>query len=676
MTIKVRALAGGKGEIEIYDFIGEGLFSEGVTPKTVSRELKALGPITALDVRINSPGGSVFDGMAIYNLVKQHPAKVTAYVDGIAASMASVIAMAADEIVIPDNALLMIHDPRASASGTADDMLAVAAMLEKIAGQMAEIYQARTGQEIDAIREWMAAETWFTGGEAVENGFADVLGDEIKLAACAGLDRMEFTNTPPIPSALMPDGEQTIAEPETEPTVEPDGLELKPAPVGANPVINEESEMDETRMNETPAAEVSRDDVLAAEQNRRKDIRALFGAHTEPHRALLDACLDDVKVTPEMASRRLLDALGANVEPVSNVIAGADESDKFVEGATRALAARAGMGEREAGNEFTGARLTDLAGRCIVRAGGSIRGMSADAIARKVLAMSTSDFPELTSNLANKSLNDSYLAVETSWDKFCEVGEVSDFKVNSRLIPGSFGNLKLKPEGAEYEFASMGEDKATIQAATKGLAIRMTREMLVNDDLGAFVNQARRLGRAAARTVNADAFAALAGNAPDGTALFHADHGNLAGSGGAIAIASVSAGKAAMRLQKDGDGNDYVGVRPSYLIVPVALEDEAKAFIASETDPSKSNSKVPNIHRGTLEVISDPELDGQSATAWYLFASAADMPTIEVAFLDGNRTPFVDDDPDFLTDSIAHKVRMDYGVGVMGYRGAYKNAGA
>jgi len=667
MPIKVSLKSKSKGEIEIYGYIGEGFFVEGNTPKKVNKELKALGKIDQLDVRINSGGGSVFDGMAIYNLILNHRANVTVYVDGLAASMASIIAMAGDEIIIPESALLMIHNSSSMAHGNAEDLRAIAEVLDKIDGQAVAIYAEKTGLEPEEIEEMLAEETWMTGSEALEKGFATETTEDLDLAACADMTKYKFMNAPDL-SALTTPPLDTPAQKKLASAGAQQKEMNMPKKVVKQPAVD-------PAKNEPKGATLA--DFQALEKTRREEITAIFGAHAGGNAELLATCLNDMDCTPKAASKKLLEALGAGIEPSgTTVVVGESDTEKFFEGATNALAARAGIGEREADNEFNGMRITDLAARCITRNGGSVRGLSADGIARKILGMSSSDFPGLTSNLANKTLRDSYEAFETTWQKWCEQGEVSDFKVNTRMIPGSFGNLVLLPEGAEYQFDSMGEDSATIQAVTKGKAIRMTRQMIVNDDLGAFVAQGRRLGRAAARTVNADAFAALAGLAPDGTALFHADHSNLAGSGTAITIASVSAGKAAMRLQKDADGNDVVGVRPSYLLVPVALEDAAMTFITSETDPSKTNSKIPNIHRGTLEVISDPYLDGVSATAWFLVASANSIPMIEVAFLDGNSTPFTDEDPEFLTDSLIHKVRLDYGVGVQDYRGGYKDPGA
>jgi ATP-dependent Clp protease protease subunit len=142
--------AKGPAEIVIYDEIG----AFGIPAKALLDELKALGPVAELSVRINSPGGSVFDGVAIYNALKRHQAKVTVWIDGIAASIASMIAMAGDEVVMPENAMLVLHDPSGLVAGTAADMRATADALDKMAAAMVAAYRDKSGAgdtEIEAL---------------------------------------------------------------------------------------------------------------------------------------------------------------------------------------------------------------------------------------------------------------------------------------------------------------------------------------------------------------------------------------------------------------------------------------------------------------------------------------------------------------------------------------------
>ena len=184
----------GVGEIFIFDEIGGGFFSDGITPKSFAADLKALGAVRTLNVFINSPGGAVFDGVAIFNQLKRHPARKNVFIDGIAASIASVIAMAGDEINIAANGFIMIHEPFTMAFGTAADLRKTADQLEKINDTIINTYAARTGTPENTIGDLMAAETWMNAEEALELGFADNITDEVSVAA--RFDLNQFQNVP------------------------------------------------------------------------------------------------------------------------------------------------------------------------------------------------------------------------------------------------------------------------------------------------------------------------------------------------------------------------------------------------------------------------------------------------------------------------------------------------
>jgi ATP-dependent Clp endopeptidase proteolytic subunit ClpP len=184
-----RAQAKGTAEIVIYDEIG----AFGIPAKAFLAELKALGPVAELTVRINSPGGSVFDGVAIYNALKRHRASVTVWIDGIAASIASMIAMAGDEVVMPENAILMLHDPSGLVAGTAADMRATADALDKMAAAMVAAYREKSGAEGAEIEALMTAETWLSAEEAIELGLADRVDAPVRMAARFDLSRFRHS---------------------------------------------------------------------------------------------------------------------------------------------------------------------------------------------------------------------------------------------------------------------------------------------------------------------------------------------------------------------------------------------------------------------------------------------------------------------------------------------------
>jgi ATP-dependent Clp endopeptidase proteolytic subunit ClpP len=191
-----RAQARG-AEIVIYDEIG----AFGIPAKAFLDELKALGPVAELTVRINSPGGSVFDGVAIYNALTRHDARVTVWIDGIAASIASMIAMAGDEIVIPENAMLVLHDPSGLVAGTASDMRAMAEALDRMKAGMVAAYRDKSRRDDTEIEALMQAETWLSAQEALELGLVDRVEQPVRMAAHFDLSR--FRNTPPQLAAIL-----------------------------------------------------------------------------------------------------------------------------------------------------------------------------------------------------------------------------------------------------------------------------------------------------------------------------------------------------------------------------------------------------------------------------------------------------------------------------------------
>ena len=178
LSYSPRAAATEPATIQIFDQIGEDWFSNsGVTAKSFADTLQAVGP-GPLNVEINSPGGNVWDGLAIYNMLCGRQASVTTKVVGVAASIASIIALAGDEVEIADAALMMIHDPSGLAAGTSDDMRKMADALDQHAAILSGVYEKKTGKTATAIRSAMKAETWFTSAEAIDFGLADSISEK------------------------------------------------------------------------------------------------------------------------------------------------------------------------------------------------------------------------------------------------------------------------------------------------------------------------------------------------------------------------------------------------------------------------------------------------------------------------------------------------------------------
>lgn len=169
-------------EILIYDDIGEGWFG-GISAKQFAEDIKKLPKVDEINVRINSAGGSVFEGEAMFNTLKRQEARIVVDIDGLAASIASIVAMAGDEINMAENAFFMIHDPWVMAMGNAEELRAQADLMDKVQNKLRDTYIGRTGIENSVIEEMMANETWMTAEEALEFGFIDNVTSELKMAA-------------------------------------------------------------------------------------------------------------------------------------------------------------------------------------------------------------------------------------------------------------------------------------------------------------------------------------------------------------------------------------------------------------------------------------------------------------------------------------------------------------
>ena len=426
-----------------------------------------------------------------------------------------------------------------------------------------------------------------------------------------------------------------------------------------------------------------------AERDRISAIRTFAGTSNTPADMVETLIADGVSI--QGAKERMIEAWQQRAEPIvrADVTVTVDEADKRVEAAVNAIMGKAGMlssQERQAklqGNPFVGLRMLDIARDSAERAGVRVTGMSQMEIVGRAFTQSTSDFPVLLENTMHKTLLAAYAKTADSWRRFCKTGSVSDFRAWKRIKTGSIGNLDTINELGEFVNKTIPDGEAeSVQATTSGNIVGVSRQAIINDDLSYFVGLTADLGRAAARTIESAVYAKLVANPTmgDGVALFHADHGNLAGSGAAPTVATIDAGRQAMAIQTDVSGNDYLDIRPSIALCPVSLGGELRVLNSAEYDVDKApgstsgkNIYTPNRVRGLFaDIVDSPRLSG---TAWYMVADPMDAPALEVVFLDGNETPYLEMQDGFSVDGVRYKVRLDFGVGVVDYRGIYKNAG-
>lgn len=439
----------------------------------------------------------------------------------------------------------------------------------------------------------------------------------------------------------------------------------------------------------TPAIDVEsiRREVLLHEEQRRSEVRHVFKpfqiAGARGIDELLIRCLDDTKMNERQAKDLLLNHLGTSLEPKSNessihIRAGESEPEKFRKYAEEALAFRAGVSDNNAKpTELYGYSLLELARKSL-----EVRGISTSALdKREIVARSfthsSSDFPIMLANNAHKSMLKGYSETEEVFSKFTSTSNLSDFKIHTRVNMSEFGGLDEIPEGAEYKHGTLSEHKEQIKLLTYGKKFSITRQAIINDDMSAFTEVPRKMGRSAKRKIGDLVFSVLTSNPlmADGINLFHAGHNNLSQKGAALSVASLGQARTQMRMHKDLSGNANLNIRPSLLIIPAALEDTARLLMTSETDPAQTNARVPNLVRNSLEIITDARLDSHSTTAWYLLASPTMYDVIEVGYLDGNSNPYLEQQEGWDVDGVEFKVRIDAAVKALEWRTVYKNNG-
>lgn len=656
-------------ELFIYDEITNAM------AQRVAQALRAK-PREAVTVYVNSYGGEVAAAQAMLNALRAHHGAVSVVIDGIAASSATLFCCVGTVRMAAD-ALLMIHQPwmETSGSGTAKDFRDAAKSLEMSAEAIISNYATRTGKPADQFRRMFErGDTWFTATEALAFGLIDEITPAQRVAACLGPLKL------PERFAKMTDS--TTPTPSTPENV----VEIQRAAAQA---------------------------ALVREQGRRREIRGLLVgsfAQRADLRAVMDECLDDPNCSSDEASQRLLRKLGEGVEPLggsgaipvgfqaavsgplarefraaermSNPVAfGGYGEHHFQAAASDALALRLGAPLKEphaAARDFRDTSFTGFAAMCLSTNGVPTLGKSRASLIKA--AMTTSDFPELLSVTANKTLATRMEAITTDHRQLCDHGELTDFKpakvVNTTFLPG----LERKHEAGEIIYGAIFDGAETYQLGTYARGLILSREALINDDLDGFGTLLRTAVNTSARLERDLVFGVLTSNAPlsDGVPLFHIDHGNVDGTiiYSAITMEALSAARKVMRKQRDATGG-YVMTVPRFIVCPVGKESQAEMLVASLTyrfDYKTTEADTPQWVK-SLIVVADPRLIdevGEGTPSWYLLSDPAVAPVIRLGYLNGQKVPEVETEVDFDRDVMKFKVRFDVACAAVGWAGAVK----
>lgn len=333
----------------------------------------------------------------------------------------------------------------------------------------------------------------------------------------------------------------------------------------------------------------------------------------------------------------------------------------------------------EHARQFRGMSMLRMAEEMLSSSGISVRGMAPAEIAERALH-TTSDFPALMGNAMNRRLRAAYEENNPSYRRWARrAPNAPDFRSVDVIQLSAMPDLLKVNEAGEFKYGTASDGKVSYSVVTYGRIIGISRQTIINDDLRALERMTTGFAGSAARLENRTAYSLLTSNPvmPDSVALFHATHGNLAATGGAIASATLGAGRTAMRLQKGLQGEE-LNLAPRFLIVPATQEQLAYQHTSAQFVPTKATETNEFRAGGRTEVepIVEAVLDGQSTTSWYLAAGNEQVDTIEYAYLEGSEGVQISSRMGFTVDGVELKASLDFAAAVIDHRGLYKNGGA
>lgn len=304
--------------------------------------------------------------------------------------------------------------------------------------------------------------------------------------------------------------------------------------------------------------------------------------------------------------------------------------------------------------------------------------MSVDDLVRSAFH-TTSDFPEVLANVSNKSLMQGYQYAGQTFDSFVVRRPIKDFKEIKKVRVGEAPAFLQLNEAGEYKYGTIGETKESYYIVPFGRKVKITRQVIINDDIDAFADLPFKFGIQGSMLESDLVYAQITANADmdDGVALFHADHNNLASVNAAIEVGSIGIGVTAMATQKGLDGVTPLAIRPQILLTPVAKETVAAQYstLLGNSPMVAAQSSNVNPYLGKLITISEPRLDIVSAASWYLIGSKNQVDIIELGYLEGQENGPVLVQEEISGEGIVFKAYMDRGAKVLDYRGLFKNTG-
>ncbi len=627
------------------------------------------GDVTVL---VNSDGGMPSEGEAIRAAFEAHPSNVTVKVTGNAHSAASLMIMSADHIEMSAGSLMLIHDPSTGAYGNPADLAAQAEELDVMAGAYAGVYASRAGITPDEARALMRAETMLTAYSAVEKGFAD--------AVATASDSDDTTPTMNHAAAIVAASAAMSRAREVQMRFEAAEAGLED---GASQQTGQEADdkkgISMSKQNTPAPADVpapapvaqpvmSAADAVAADRVRIKGIReaaAPFMAHVG--QAEVDRMCDDGTSLDE-ANRVIMAAAAAGQPRVQRTRIVTDERETKRIGMTEAAVAQM-LGRDpvdERAHAFMEMDFVEMAANLT----GASRPRSVGAKADVLMSAghSTSDFPLILSTAFNTVIESAYDLAEPTFGAFSREMTFNDFREHSIVRPDNFPTLKKVGEHGEIKFGTFGENKETIALASYGTGISVSRQLMVNDAMGAIAEVLLNAASIVPEFEEETFWAMLLSNPKlsNGKGVFHADHKNI-GAAGAINTATVGEGRKAMRSHKLSDERKLKQNAPAFLIVGPERETEAEQFLAPLLAAEQTN--VNPLARKLRLVVSEEIEDSK----WFLSVDPAKKThSFKHGYLDGARAPRVRVDDPFGSQGTRMTIEHDFACGAVGYMGVYR----
>ncbi|TYB83945.1 head maturation protease, ClpP-related [Oceaniovalibus sp. ACAM 378] len=676
------------------------------TPAQLRAQLEGQGDVT---VHVNSGGGVAADGLVIYHMLRDHPGFVTVIVTGAAVSAASLFVMAADKLIMRDGSILMIHDPAADFFGTEDDHRAVAEMLGKLSAGYAGIYAARAGITPEAAREIMRSETWYGPEDAVAAGFADEVetddaeapadfayaaydhaprhllaatrasnpGRRAVLAMMCGQPAkpLKETKMSKVPAALATASEDEDQAAALALEAEDDTTDAEAEGGDGEDILEDVATAEGGDADEDPDDDETPEDEAVAII----DLVLMHGGSLNVARKFI------ADKTPLMGVVAHYRTKGPSVNKQKPGGATAritrDERDTRRAGIEGAIVARMSRTNEVRGpaRDYMALTLPEMAAASIGHRGRVTRGGGeADVIRMAMGSHSTSDFPAIFENALNKRMMSAYQSAAPAYRAIAERMDFADFRPHPIAQVGDFPTLLPVTETGEIKFGTVSDKKESVVLVPYARAMRISRQMMVNDDLQAIDRLLSSRGQAVAAFEDSAFFAMmLSGANGDGPTLlettrqvFNTTDKTKAGTAAAITPTSVSKGIADMRSRKGVSGETYLAVEPRILLTGPAKEFEAMQLLAPIQAAQASNV---NPYVGKLTPVATPYI---TDNAWHLFADPAAVPSFMYGYLQGESGPRMRMDEPFGQQGIAYSVELDFGVGAIDYRGGFKNAGA